>query len=219
MQGVYKISCLQEDRVYIGSSTNIATRWKNHRNTLNRQAHKNVSLQLDWDAYGPDSFVFEILEVTDDTIAAEQRWIDSTEGLLYNVSRIAWNPMKDPATVKRHQEALNASGKRGSQKLQDADIIEIMQLLEQGITIKNIAEKYKVSIDTIYSIRSGDSWSRVTNKASKESTQKRIGDREITIIKQRVADNVATTKIAKELGVSQRTIRNWAIKLGIRKAK
>ena len=45
MQGIYKISCSQEDKVYIGSSVNIARRWVEHRRDLNRGTHHCSFLQ------------------------------------------------------------------------------------------------------------------------------------------------------------------------------
>lgn len=218
MKGIYRIICLENHKEYIGSSTNIPIRWKNHRNTLNRNVHKNAKLQADWLRYGESAFRFDILEVTDNIILAEQLHIDNCQAELYNVSTNAWNPMRNPETVKKHQNSLNASGKRGSQKLQDQDVLEIIKLLEQGWSVSKVAANFNVDISTIYAIRSGKSWSRVTGITDGKK-QVRIGDREIATIKQRLSENVKIIDIAKELGVCSRTVKNWAIKLGIYKSK
>ena len=60
--GVYKITNVKNDKIYIGSSKNILKRWKAHISELENNKHKNYYLQDDWNEYGKDSFVFEILE-------------------------------------------------------------------------------------------------------------------------------------------------------------
>jgi group I intron endonuclease len=57
--GVYKITCLENGKIYIGSSKNINSRWNNHRWNLRNGKHHNYFLQSDWDMYGEDVFVFE----------------------------------------------------------------------------------------------------------------------------------------------------------------
>jgi group I intron endonuclease len=61
--GVYKISNVSNDRVYIGSTFRFKTRWNLHRNDLLVNRHLNTFLQNDFNKCGTDSFVFEILEI------------------------------------------------------------------------------------------------------------------------------------------------------------
>lgn len=60
--GVYRIKCLADEKVYIGQSTNIKQRWKDHIIRLKENKHDNKYLQRAWNKYGPDSFVFSVLE-------------------------------------------------------------------------------------------------------------------------------------------------------------
>ena len=63
--GVYKITCLDNDRVYIGETKCIPMRWISHRSDLGRSKGKtNSLLQEDWDKYGESSFEFEVIEET-----------------------------------------------------------------------------------------------------------------------------------------------------------
>jgi hypothetical protein len=81
--------------------------------------HRNYKLQLDWDSYGDESFNFEIVEETKDLIEKEQFYLDLVVNNCYNVSLKAYNPMSNPETVIKQQASLNASGKRGGQKLSE----------------------------------------------------------------------------------------------------
>jgi group I intron endonuclease len=60
--GIYRITCLPNGKVYIGSSVEIEERWTNHRSELRCKRHANIHLQRAWNKHGPDAFVFEILQ-------------------------------------------------------------------------------------------------------------------------------------------------------------
>jgi len=61
--GIYKITCVENDRVYIGESKCLPMRWIGHKSALNCEKGKtNTLLQEDWDLYGENSFAFETLE-------------------------------------------------------------------------------------------------------------------------------------------------------------
>jgi group I intron endonuclease len=61
--GIYKITNMVNNKVYIGQSKNIYKRWDEHRHTLNINKHKNQHLQNAWNINGEDNFMFEILEI------------------------------------------------------------------------------------------------------------------------------------------------------------
>ena len=64
--GIYKITCLENGRVYIGESKCVPMRWISHKSALNcKDGKTNKLLQEDWDLYGEDSFTFETLEEMD----------------------------------------------------------------------------------------------------------------------------------------------------------
>ena len=63
--GIYCIKNVISGRIYIGSSINIAGRWKQHRYQLNTNRHENHYLQHSWNKHGEGSFEFSILEVID----------------------------------------------------------------------------------------------------------------------------------------------------------
>jgi group I intron endonuclease len=69
LKGVYKITCLENGRFYIGSSVSIQDRWREHITAmlqkLNPEAAKlsNKRLLADAYQYGLHSFTFQILEL------------------------------------------------------------------------------------------------------------------------------------------------------------
>jgi group I intron endonuclease len=80
ISGIYKIqSRIKPERVYIGSSVNIRSRWSKHRGDLIRQIHDNGRLQNHANKYGLDDLEFSlIVGCSEDTIIAyEQFYIDA----------------------------------------------------------------------------------------------------------------------------------------------
>lgn len=63
MTGIYKITCNQNNKVYIGQSTSIKRRWAQHRRDLKNNNHYNQYLQRAYNKYGEESFEYEILEL------------------------------------------------------------------------------------------------------------------------------------------------------------
>jgi group I intron endonuclease len=92
--GVYKISNLTNGRIYIGSTYRFKKRYTNHNNQLKSNSHKNTFLQNDYNKCGPNSFLFEVIEVIEDKesrILAEQVLIDE----YYDNQKQCYNLRKD----------------------------------------------------------------------------------------------------------------------------
>lgn len=88
--GVFMIKNIVNGRVLLGSSLNLEGPLNAHKFTLQIGAHRNPALQKDWNEFGPDAFVFEILEVVkvtddpnfdikDELTLLEQIWIEKLE--------------------------------------------------------------------------------------------------------------------------------------------
>jgi len=80
--GVYLITNLPEDKIYIGSSGDIDVRWGQHVKELNEKTHHNYRLQADWNRLGCSNFSFSIIWVAEKEVdrneifAIEQMYID-----------------------------------------------------------------------------------------------------------------------------------------------
>lgn len=95
LRGPYAVLNLADERVYVGSSTDVEWRLHTHRGRLRRGAHHNAKMQADWDRRGEEAFAFVFLERAEDLIEAEQRWIDdlgATGSSGYNTAKTAGPP-------------------------------------------------------------------------------------------------------------------------------
>src|SRR5258708_7492424 len=88
--GIYEIVHLETGRKYIGSSMRLEKRWGEHRRDLNRGVHRNRHLQFAWRKYGPDGFVYRVIEVVTcgvDALLEREQWhIDHLGSDGYNLS-------------------------------------------------------------------------------------------------------------------------------------
>ena len=62
MIGIYQITNLINNKVYIGQTGDVNYRWIHHRSDLRSGVHHNKHLQGAWNLYGEENFKFEILE-------------------------------------------------------------------------------------------------------------------------------------------------------------
>jgi hypothetical protein len=60
--GVFQVKNLANGKVLLGSSLNLEGSLNKHRFMLKIGSHTNKALQNDWAEFGPEQFVFEILE-------------------------------------------------------------------------------------------------------------------------------------------------------------
>lgn len=89
--GIYQIKNLINNKIYIGSSTNIDKRWNNHIYKWLKNTHPNLHFQNAFNKYGIENFIFEILEIVEDVnllIEREQFYIDDLKPQ-YNIRLIA----------------------------------------------------------------------------------------------------------------------------------
>src|ERR1035437_2049507 len=79
ISGIYKITSLDNNKFYIGSSKEIKIRWNRHLNDLKNKKHGNIHLQRAFNKYGIDSFKFEIIEYCEEhnLLIREQYYLDT----------------------------------------------------------------------------------------------------------------------------------------------
>ena len=61
MIGIYKISNIINNKVYIGQSMDIQRRFSEHMRALNNNCHYNKHLQASYNKYGTEAFLYEVL--------------------------------------------------------------------------------------------------------------------------------------------------------------
>lgn len=79
MIGIYKITNLKTEKIYVGSSINIEQRWNKHKALLRHNKHENIKLQNSWNKHGEDNFEFSVIEecVENELIQKEQYYLDT----------------------------------------------------------------------------------------------------------------------------------------------
>src|SRR5258706_717986 len=93
--GIYRIVCSVTGKFYIGSAVNLQNRWSVHQHFLKKGTHTNSKLQRAWNKYGPESFIFEVIElvlVPELLTAREQYWFDKLKPFGnkgFNLDRVA----------------------------------------------------------------------------------------------------------------------------------
>ena len=63
--GIYQVKNTLNGNMLLGSSMNLEGPLNRHKFMLKIGGHTNKALQNDWNEFGPDAFVFEILEEVD----------------------------------------------------------------------------------------------------------------------------------------------------------
>ncbi len=85
--GIFQIKNTVNGKILLGSSLNLNGPLNGHKFKLTAGVHRNEILQREWNAFGPDKFIFEILEevkikedpnfnVEDELTLLEQIWLE-----------------------------------------------------------------------------------------------------------------------------------------------
>lgn len=75
MIGIYSITNIINNKIYIGQSVDIKARIRNHKWALKHNRHKNDHLQKSFNKYGEDCFVFDIIcECKEDELDKLERY-------------------------------------------------------------------------------------------------------------------------------------------------
>lgn len=182
-RGVYAIQCV-DGRTYVGSSFDVETRCRKHREALRRGTNRNRPIQKAWDQLGEAAFRFSVLEVVPDgdLYAAEQRWMDHYRERcsVFNVAPTAGSNagLKAQASTRAKMSASRV-GKRAGQatlaklsaakagdqhpcaKVSGSDIPVIRRLAAEGVVQAVIAEKYGISRTMVSLIANRKRWTHL----------------------------------------------------------
>jgi group I intron endonuclease len=63
--GVFQIRNTVNNKIYIESSTDLVAAWNRHKFQLKFGTHPNIELQKEWNEFGEEKFVYEILSVSE----------------------------------------------------------------------------------------------------------------------------------------------------------
>lgn len=158
MIGIYKIENKVNGKVYIGQSTNIQIRWKNHKvaSQCTKDHTYNYPLYKAFRKYGIDNFIFEIIEECDisELDNREKFWINYYDS--YN---------------KGYNQTLGGDGIFG--KINNTTLDRITNdLYLSELSINEIAKKYNLSYEMIQGINTGRHWIRNINYPIRKPKEK-----------------------------------------------
>lgn len=164
ISGVYTITNIINNKIYVGSSINcINSRFNSHINSLKHNKHHNKHLQLSFNKYGEESFVFEILEKCDPiySLSQEQYWMNMLCSLNkkygYNICPVAGNTKGvKPSKETREKIRKSQTGISKAKNLKSfSRITKVKQLdynlniIRDNITIREISEELKINQESI----------------------------------------------------------------------
>ena len=132
--GVYRIFHKDSGKSYIGSSSNISSRFRQHKHELRKGIHKNKKLQNAWSKYGEIAFEFEVVEVVhneEDLVCIEQRYIDATNCVVvgFNLRSTAG---RERAGVKHTAESIEKMSKAQKGKVISSEHREKLRIAFAG---------------------------------------------------------------------------------------
>lgn len=119
--GIYKITNIINNKIYIGSAVCFYTRWANHRSTLKRNKHDNQHLQNSYNKYGDCVFTYSILLLCKkkDLIIKEQYFIDSLKPE-YNICKIAHSTLGQKCSEETKKKISNSlTGRKPTQETRE----------------------------------------------------------------------------------------------------
>ena len=101
---IYKITCKENNKFYVGSTVDFERRWTIHKSLLNNNKHHSKVLQNCWNKYGEDMFQFEVVETIDKQdkdflLQREQYFLDTLKPEL-NICEIAGSCLGIKRTIE-----------------------------------------------------------------------------------------------------------------------
>jgi len=110
--GVYQIKNTVSGKILIGSSMNLPGKDNSSRFQLELNSFPNKAVQADWNEYGPDAFVFAILETIKPqeipeyewrkaVSALEEKWLDTVQPYGDNGYNIRKDERKKSVTAEK----------------------------------------------------------------------------------------------------------------------
>ena len=159
ISGIYKIINLANNKIYIGSSIDIKSRWQKHKNLLKTGKHFNDHLQASYNLYGRKNFKYEIIKKypEDKLIIKEQYYIDKYDSM--NPDN-GYNKCSANCSVLSHESIGKLSGENSrNAKLTQIQVNIIRDVFLTGkYSIYQLAKSYNVGHRTISNILKYKTW-------------------------------------------------------------
>ena len=150
MIGIYKITNVKNNKIYIGQSSDIYRRFQEHQ-TKGKSSRIPVDVAIQ--KYGKDSFTYEILE--------ECNIAELNEKETFWIKKL--NAIENGYNCSEGGEQQSIGENNGRSKLTEEDVIEIRKAYNNHLKQKDVYEKYKdiISFGYFQNLWQGRSWAHV----------------------------------------------------------
>lgn len=179
--GIYKITNIINDKVYIGSSVDVKNRIRHHKFHLSKNTHNSPKLQNAYNKYGSESFIYEIIEIVETKemlLEREQFYIDSyvSYKLGYNSRHIAEaNYGLSPSAETRKKISDSLKGRVGSNKgkiVSDEVKTKISETKKGKPSNRKGSKHSEDTKEKMSQLRKGIKWNKNYTKPSEETKDK-----------------------------------------------
>lgn len=213
--GVYIIKNNVNNKIYVGSTAVLKRRFYDHNGKLRSGKHNNSKLICAVIKYGLSNFTFSVLELVEDLkrlVEVEQYWIDNLKPF-YNIYPIArkdyYLEQKRNSRKDSPNDIKNKCIHCATSKLSEDNVIDIIDLLNNGGRPKDIALKFKVSHRCLLDISNGVSYKHLSyliNPDNKRGYSK-LKDKDILEIIQRINNGEKDKEISVLYDVTPNCIK------------
>lgn len=217
--GIYKIVCLVNNKAYIGQTVNnFGDRRDSHFAKLRGNYHDNAELQSDWNKYGEENFMFEIIE---EIPGQELEYLNSREnevileyksmGLAYNISEgkgLRGCHLSEETKRKiGEKNRVNMTGKKASEETKRK--MSISQTLRQSNMTDEEKEAFRAKISETKSKTpmSQELRDKLSSLMKNNKRGARYTEEQIRYIRYLYDDmGMAISDIAKEMNIPRGTV-------------
>ena len=197
--GIYTITNLINNKIYVGFCTNLFERYKNHKYELFGNRHKNSHLQNAVNKYKIENFLFEILEECDEIYLASQEnyWCN-----LLNVHnrKYGYNIQPThPNNIKKHSEETKLKIRTNTKGIKKSE--ETKKRMSEGMKGKPKSLDHRKNLSLA---RTSMKISKTTAEALKLSNTGRIHSKE-----EKIKRANANKKIIIQMDLNNNFIKEW----------
>ena len=213
--GIYKITDLRNNKIYIGRAVNLHRRKVRHWSFLHPECHKPSCLQSEinmeihqamLESRNEDDFTFEVIEY------CPQELLDEKE--IYYMELYNSFVPNGYNTANRYDTGNHPKGEQHyNHKITEEQAKQIKILLKDGLCVKEIQNLIpEATIGIISNINNGVTWidKNECYPLSRLNGVKVLTDEEVKIIKESKAKGVSTAELVKKFGVSSSQITSIA---------
>lgn len=217
IKAIYKIENIENNKVYIGQTTNFYKRRTEHICALKRGNHENKDLQEDWDFYGEKKFIFEILKRCETSEELDEFEIEFSKKYNSFDVNFGYNRMvgKKGGFLREDVKEIYSLVSRGTNTtLSEKDVREIKMALYCLMDRKELADKYNITVKVLTNIASAKAFDYILPELNEDiyNMKQRLIDERNEYILSLFDSGKRIREIANETGYSESIVEKCIYK-------